>query len=252
MLTYFKGMVIFVQIKITFGFEVLKLPFSYNRILQALVLKWINDKNYAGFIHEKGYSLQKRKYKLFTFSNLFGDFTIDYNKKVFKFLEKAYLLVSSHDDLFIEYVGNTLLKEKFFDIKSQKVEILNVELKKFPNVNKIRVITKSPITVYSTKIIDGKKWVNYYTPYDQEFYDLIVDNLIRKFKAYYGQYPNEKLEIKHIGKKAKERIIIYKNTVIKGWLSLFELEGDRKLLELAFDSGLGSKNSIGFGCIDIL
>lgn len=240
------------QLKITFGFEKLTLPFSYNRIFQALILKWINDKQYASFIHEKGFLFNKRKYKLFTFSNLFGKFVIDKENKTFTFFNNANFLLSSHDNLFVEYVGNTLLKEKFFKIKGQKLEVLNIELKRFPNINKARVVAKSPITVYSTKVINGKKWVNYYSPNEPEFIILIKDNLIRKYRAYYGENPNGTIGIKHIGKNPKQRIVIYKNTVIKGWLSVFELEGSKDLMELAFDSGLGSKNSLGFGCIDLM
>ncbi|WP_228288235.1 CRISPR-associated endoribonuclease Cas6 [Thermosipho ferrireducens] len=238
--------------KLTFQFESLYLPFSYNRILQSLVLKWLNNEKYAEFIHNEGFKFGKRKYKLFTFSKLFGNFEIDKSKKLFIFKNQADFIVSSHDDNFMKYIALSFFKEPFVFIKNQKVEVINVQIKKFEPSNKIRVVTKSPVTVYSTYYKNGRKWVNYFSPFDQEFYKIIRENLIRKYMAFYKKEPKGSICIRHIGKKAKEQVINYKNTVVKGWISTFELEGDEELLELAFNSGIGSKNSIGFGCIDLI
>ncbi|MBT1248357.1 MULTISPECIES: CRISPR-associated endoribonuclease Cas6 [unclassified Thermosipho (in: thermotogales)] len=240
------------QVKITFAFKNLVLPFAYNRILQAMVLKWLGDEKYSRFIHEEGFTYGQRKYKLFTFSKLFGEFKIDRKKKLITFFEMADFYIAAHDDKFIEYLANTLLRDDFSFINNQKVEIIGIELKKFVPKKKIKIVTKSPITVYSTEIINGKRWINYFTPFDEEFYKLIVDNLVRKYKAFYNILPDEMVSIKHVGKNPKEQIIVYKNTVIKAWHSIFEMKGNKKLLELAFNSGIGSKNSIGFGCIDLI
>jgi len=44
----------------------------------------------------------------------------------------------------------------------------------------------------------------------------------------------------------------FKGTVVKGWHCVLGLEGPRDLLQLALDAGLGSKNSQGWGCVDLL
>lgn len=73
------------RFKITIEFNGnLELPINYNKILQGFIYRNIMDKDLAQFIHDKGFSYEKRKYKMFTFSRLQGDFTIDkIRKKLF-------------------------------------------------------------------------------------------------------------------------------------------------------------------------
>lgn len=47
-------------------------------------------------------------------------------------------------------------------------------------------------------------------------------------------------------------MILYKGTVIKAWEGTFRLLGPQELVELAYDTGLGAKNSQGFGCFELL
>ncbi|RKX92249.1 MAG: CRISPR-associated endoribonuclease Cas6, partial [Spirochaetes bacterium] len=41
-------------------------------------------------------------------------------------------------------------------------------------------------------------------------------------------------------------------TIIKGWTGTFVLNGNRKILKLAYYTGLGSKNSQGFGMFEVV
>ena len=43
---------------------------------------------------------------------------------------------------------------------------------------------------------------------------------------------------------------MFKNTVVKAWSGIYERTGPPDLLRLAFDCGLGAKNSQGFGMIE--
>jgi CRISPR-associated endoribonuclease Cas6 len=48
--------------------------------------------------------------------------------------------------------------------------------------------TLSPITVYSTLYTaEGKKKTYYFSPYEQEFSQLVSINLARKYRAYKGE-----------------------------------------------------------------
>lgn len=44
----------------------------------------------------------------------------------------------------------------------------------------------------------------------------------------------------------------YKERKLDAWITVLELEGDYEILKLAYDAGLGSKNSAGFGCIELV
>lgn len=59
---------------------------------------------------------------------------------------------------------------------------------------------------------------------------------------------NDEFNISPIG-RFNERIVKYKDFIIKGYTGKFELKGSKELMEIAFCTGLGSKNSQGFGNI---
>ena len=43
----------------------------------------------------------------------------------------------------------------------------------------------------------------------------------------------------------------YRGTIIKGWMGRFVLNGNKKLLKLGYDCGIGAKNSQGFGMVEV-
>lgn len=51
------------------------LPINYNHILTGIIYRFLNqsDPEYAHFLHEKGYELESRHFKLFTFSQLMAN-----------------------------------------------------------------------------------------------------------------------------------------------------------------------------------
>lgn len=46
--------------------------------------------------------------------------------------------------------------------------------------------------------------------------------------------------------------MLFKGTVIKGWTGLYELSLPEPLFQIAYDTGLGSKNSQGFGMVEVV
>ena len=122
------------------------------------------------------------------------------------------------------------------------------------NQDKLKIRMLSPITIYSTlsKANGGKK-TYYYSPFENEFSQLISENAKKKFKAFYGKEPNGEIQLISLNvNKSNERIIFYKGTVIKGWMGIYEVSGDPELIKLTYDAGLGGKNSQGFGCFEVL
>ncbi|KAF2955968.1 CRISPR-associated endoribonuclease Cas6 [Marinitoga sp. 38H-ov] len=236
------------RLKLYLDYNELILPIHYNHILQGMILKYIDNEDYAEFIHDKGYEYGKRKYKMYTFSRIFGEFEL--NKNFVKYKNKGQLIISSADNQLMMYVMDRMFRNPIIELLNQKVKISKIDYSSIIPSEKLTVVTKSAITVYSTFEKDGKKKTYYYTPYETEFNELIRKNLINKYKAFYNREPKSyNFHIKNI-KNAKEVIVKYKNIVIKGWMGKFELNGDPDLIQFAYDSGIGSKNSIGFGCVE--
>lgn len=121
----------------------------------------------------------------------------------------------------------------------------------------IPVRALSPIAVYST-LTDaaGKKKTYYYNPWEQEFQVKILENLRHKWAALYKGKDPPSIEGAYIKpvrvSKRNEAIVKFKGTVIKGWTGLYELNLPGPYFQLAYDAGLGAKNSQGFGMVEVV
>ena len=90
-----------------------------------------------------------------------------------------------------------------------------------------------------------------YAPNQKEFYTLIDTNFRHKYQSYFGHDSLTNitlLPVDHI----KKVVTNYKNTWITAYHGIFELHGDIQSLLLLYDTGLGMKNSQGFGMFDII
>lgn len=229
------------------------LPIHYNYLVQAALYNSI-DQELAEFLHQKGYIEGKRSFKMFTFSLLQGPYRLDGEKKTICFEDKIRLTVSSPFDEFLQSLVNVLLTKGTIRLGSAELEIAEISAaKQLVDKEEIVIRTLSPIVVYSTMLRpDNRKYTVYFQPGDPDYQDLIQANLHRKYKAFYAEEPPEgKISIKPLGLQ-RMKIIKYKNYVIKGYAGKLELTGPIPLLQLAVDGGLGSKNSQGFGCVELL
>ena len=227
------------------------LPLDYNYHIQSFLYNHISPE-LGKFLHDHGFKIEKRKFKMFTFSRLQGKYIITKDKIIF--FSPVYLTISSPLDRFISELGNTLLKTDNLKIFKNKVHVESIKVHPEPEIkNEIKIKMLSPVVVYSTLLTkDGKKKTYYYSPYENEFVELIDKNMRRKYEAFYRKKPRaRKLKIEAVG-KPKEKIIKYRGTIIKGWMGTFILNGNRKLLKFTYYSGLGSKNSQGFGMFEVV
>ena len=227
------------------------LPLHYNYSVQSFLYRHISPE-LGKFLHDHGFTLGKRRFKMFTFSRLQGKYKIIGNK--IKFYPPVYLTISSPLERFISELGNTLLKTDDLELVKNKIYVESIKVHPEPEIkDEIKIKTLSPVVVYSTLMTkDGKKKTYYYSPYEVEFTELIDQNLRKKHEALYGKKPKaKKLKINIVG-KPKEKIILYRRTIIKGWMGNFILSGNKKLLKLGYYSGIGGKNSQGFGMFEVV
>lgn len=241
------------RIIINFVFDKpIKLNLQYNHIVQAVILKWLSDKNYTKFIHDTGYKCGNRTYKLYTFSRLQGRFSIDSKEKTITYYNEVKLEISAVDDKFLSYLVNGIIINDEVRLGNNMVSVKEVRCTKNILKSGDKVYTKSPIVTYSTFQDNEKKKTYYYSPFESEFSELIRKNLIKKYNAAYGVRPENcdfSIEAVH-NSKLKEKVLVYKKTVIKGWTGEFILKGSKELINMGYNSGFGSKNSQGFGCVE--
>ncbi len=245
---------ILIHIDITLQSErVIKLPIHYNYIIQSAIYNSISDE-LAEFLHNTGYCIGKRSFKLFNFSRLNGAYKLDREDKLINFHSPLKLTISSPIDYFCESLVNTLLTKGFMCFLDYKLEIENIILRKVVvEQEKINIKTLSPVVTYSTYLKqDGGKYTCYFHPREPEFKRLVLDNLLKKYEILNKQdIVIDNFNIYPIS-KIKMNIVQYKGIIIKGYSGYFSVSGDNKLLQVMVDCGIGSKNSQGFGCIDIV
>jgi CRISPR-associated endoribonuclease Cas6 len=191
-----------------------KLPVGYNAYIQALVYNFL-DKADSKWLHDEGYKFENRQFRLFTFSSI---------------LERG------------DYIRDSI------DVM-KPVRFTNSSIK-------VRAIT--PIEVHSTIVKpDGKKLTYYYSPFEKEFNNLINENSKKKWKSLFRKDCEYNISIyPHFRGSGYERIVYFgtgdNKTIIKGWKGYFEVSGKIEILQFIYDAGLGSRNSQGFGMVEVV
>lgn len=226
------------------------LPMSYNHLLQALIYNLL-DRNFAAWLHEKGFHYENRSFKLFCFSRILEKANMDRSNKAFIFPSQISFVLSSPVEQILEQFARNSVSRERFRLGNNELGLHAVEILPQPSITeeKIRIETMSPIEVHSTlEKKDGGKKTYYYAPSEREFSELINANLQKKWHALYREDCREELAIYPVRKEfLKKSILKYKDFVVQGWSGHFWLEGKPLFLRFALDAGIGSKNSQGFG-----
>ena len=234
----------------------LVLPLNYEEIMQGFLYRSIQDMELANFLHDRGVMKEKRQFKLFTFSRLFGKFILHREKKQIEFVDRIYWHVSSVlDDLIIDLGQNFLQREQIMIhgqpawIEETAVRNLQVEEKESYMIKML-----SPITVYQTFTnASGKKRTHYFSPFDHVFSYMIEKNFVNKYEAYYEREPGGRLQIKPVRVSRRNKVVtLFKNTRINAWSGIYELVCSHEHLQFLYDTGLGAKNSQGFGMFEVI
>lgn len=238
------------QIQITIKNEKpCRLPISYHHIQQSAIYHLLRDTPLAGNLHDKGVNYGKRTYKLFTFGPLVGKYEIVEKHIIFK--EKICWEIRSDDRQMIMalyekiqqeglVLGENILSNVVSQIQDDRIE-----------ENSIYIKMISPICVYSTHP-DTKK-TYFYSPREKEFARAVQDNFQRKYAAGYMEKPEYEVNIEPVRVTPKDKYLTkYKGFYINGWKGIYKLSGQRKYLDFLYQTGIGAKNSQGFGMFEVI
>jgi CRISPR-associated endoribonuclease Cas6 len=228
-----------------------KVPFNYNHILSAIIYNKIAD---LDLVHELHAS---KDYKFFTFSQIFvsqrknlKDFMISRDGKISFF-------ISSPNDQLIKSMVEGYLEDGQVNFMGQKLLVDQVELLKKPEIKtRMQMKTLSPLIARIQKDVDGKLKIWDLNPNDLKFYENLQNNLLNKYIKFNGDYDGDTYVkiVPKIESIKRKRITIPKKgqeTHHRCFLMKFEIEADKRLVEFAYDCGLGEKNSMGFGMVDV-
>ncbi len=192
-------------------------------------------------------------FKFYTFSNL-----VLINRKPSKSglcFERAYFIMSSPDDRFIKSFTEGLLQQPEFyldgpngrvDLVIDRIEIL----KEIPFDDDCWFKTLSPIYIKTMrKENGGLREIDLY-PTEPKFYENLHRNLVERFSEFYGKEPLDHFDVVETADIKPKRIKIAGNFRRCSLMSL-RIQASPELLKFAYDAGLGEKNAMGFGCVEV-
>jgi len=236
--------------------EKVRLPRINLNLLQAMIYDIMPD-DLSDFLHEKGYSFGKRKFKLFAYSWMRGKSKPQFDESFIYFEPPLKLTITSPIAETLEGLANGSLTSKKIRLGNNELNCSSVLVKNdIVETDSMVVNTLSPITCFSTLYkVDGKPYTVYHDPREGVFQQQIQENLKKKYSLIHPEktIPDIEIEIQSIG-KPRQQVARFREDdprPIKGWWGNFRLKGSKEMLQVAIDAGLGAKNSAGFGCVSM-
>lgn len=197
----------------------------------------------------------KQGFKFYTFSNLVLDDRIpEKNGLNFK---TAHFFLSSPDPEFIRSFAEGLLLEPEFFLgnNENKVSFIIERIEVLPAVHFSDMCTfrtLSPIYLKTLRKQNDKLVEFDLYPKDSKFHENLHKNLVARYEEFYGsKIEKDFFEILNIPNFKPKRVKI-ENNYRRCSLMDFSISANPELLKFAYDAGLGEKNAMGFGCLDLL
>ena len=170
-----------------------ELPINYNYFLTGIIYQFLkeSDPEYADFLHQAGYELENRRFKLFTFSQLMAKRREIRDDKIY-FRSALTWYVSSSQEQFLQNFAAALMGAGILQIERQKLQVQNVEVLRQPHFERQMTFRcLSPITMSTMRERADKLVTHYCLPDDPKFSELVQQNLIRKYEAVHQQPPQK-------------------------------------------------------------
>ncbi|BER91811.1 CRISPR-associated endoribonuclease Cas6 [Atrimonas thermophila] len=236
--------------------EGILLPLHYNHLLQHLIYHLLPP-DFAENLHEEGFRYGKRRFKLFTFSRILqkGHFRkVDGRRRLFFPHGFSFCFATPRYEILENLIREALLRRSA-DLLGQEVFLSRVEVCPEAELREAMFLRfLAPVTVYRTTQVEGKRRTHFFSPTDSEFNQLLLENARKKYFLVTGKSADELKFAIHPYRFSPERnkaVVLFKGTPIVGWTGVFKVEGDPELLEVVYQTGLGNKNSAGFGMWEV-
>lgn len=221
------------------------LPLAHFEILQGIAYNLMSaDAALADEIHNKTPGKTKQ-FKFFCFTDLHGRYRFYDGGLLLK--TPAWWEIRSADDRIIDAIENGVKNNDIF-INGQrcKVASYDVSTQKF-DTEKAVFEMDTPAVHYIT---DKNGFSRYFSPEDTEFARGLSDNIIRKYAAFYGKNPEKDVVVMPMKVGSRDKCVTrYKKSFITGYYGSYYVIAPPDVLEFIYHTGLGGKNSMGFGTI---
>jgi CRISPR-associated endoribonuclease Cas6 len=146
-----------------------ELPVHYGHLVQGMIYHGMENPLLSRYLHEHGFQLGKRRFKLFTFSRLMGQ-KIRFNraKKMLVLTPPLQLIVCSPIPFILQELGTGFLRQGWVRIGPARLTVKEISTA-LPRVetDRISVCMLSPMAIYSTlPSADGRRFTYYFSPFE--------------------------------------------------------------------------------------
>lgn len=238
------------------------IPFSYAHALTAVVYSFLDrsSHDYARFLHDEGYRLGAKRFKLFTFSQLLIPQRRVAPEGIVCLSEQITWQISSPITEFVEHLAAGLLQLGQMRLGAQLFTVKRVEVAPQPIFSQeMRFRCLSPIVVSLPQERAGKLMAHYARADDPQLSEALRQNLLKKFFVVHGRAPESseltvEFDREYLRRKGEEvyRLVDYKGTRIKAILAPLRVRGSPELITMGYEAGFGEKNSMGFGMVEAI
>lgn len=235
-------------------------PLNYNHMLVGVIYRFLAESNpeYADFLHDEGYEVGEKRFKLFTFSQLMAEHRRIIGETI-QFRSTLSWFVSSPVETFLSHFADTLLTQGMLTIGSRHLKVIDVTIPRAPRYQADMTFRcLSPIVMSSVREDNGQRRTHYCLPDDPQLSDLICQNLLRKHQAIHARIPQDdtlsfRFDDRYIQRKQGRvtRLIDFKGIKIRGIMCPFRVSGSKALIQTGYECGFGDKNSAGFGMVEV-
>jgi CRISPR-associated endoribonuclease Cas6 len=247
----------------------LLLPINYQYGLSSFIYRTFNhgNKDLAGWLHNRGFIVENKAFKLFTFSPLKIKNFKRYDDRLIVLDDQVELMISFYPfELTESFIFGAFSHQNFrLGDKKSSVQFNIQQIERLPDPafkDTMEFKAISPVVVTAKKDRESK-YVTYLSPGDQGYGNKLKENLLNKYAAYCS-YHEKELDIEDMSKykyelitdKPKSKLITIKagtreESKIRGFLYTLRLTAPLPLLKTAYYAGLGEKNSLGMGCLEV-
>lgn len=251
----------FLRLRIRFGIEPGSLlDFNYQWHLTAMVYQVLSltAPDFTKRLHDAGYPhLAGPDFKFFTFSTLWaGKGKTKVQKGMLKFLTDSLLW---RFDTPVPVVA-TLMAEGLLAKGNVRVGplVMSVEevLDEPPPDFSSGTACFTCISPLVASLADETLGHRYLSPGESRFWQVVAENLRKKWQTLHGQPATGHVEFcpdhHYLASRNTGKLITLKgNNVIKGHLVPFKLTAPPQMIHLGYSAGFGSRNSLGFGMVEV-
>ena len=230
-----------------------EIPLDYRRKIVSMFKRCLT--NYDEDVYNKYYHMRDPIQKEFTFSNYFQKPIM--KKETIEIPNKRIIInFSTSDnvigiDFYNAFVKNLYQEIRFSNLNSIKITRIVVQKERKITTNKVIFRTQSPLIVRDHHPESGKDW--YYSCNDMNFEKFLKRNLYNQLKDKFSENVERDLENLAIRKMNMKKIIVTSYGIkMASSIGSFEMEGEQYILNEIYQSGAGSKKSLGFSMVDIV